>query len=547
MGLRSRGKYLILITIFGSFSLLVLQSRTGEIDGNFQTYESRLEELRNRLQSTERQNQARAVELHHLQQQLKRVAEAAANSSAARDASVDPIISQLNAAGTNTTNFLHLPSVLHYMPHLQKKPHGLRPALQLSQGNTGVSIVIGVPTIKREVETYLMETLHSLVNGLSQEEKLECLIVVFIAEVDKDYVMRESAKIEKEFREEVGSGLIEVISPPPEYYPDLNNLKETFGDTAERVKWRTKQNLDFSFLMLYCRMRGTYYVQLEDDIVAVPGYLTTMKNFAMQQSTKDWLLLEFSSLGFIGKLFKSSDLNMVVEFFLMFHMEKPIDWLLDHILYVKVCNPEKDPKHCQRQKAGFRIRYKPSLFQHIGLHSSLKGKLQKLKDRDFKKGMKLPSHTNPSAEVSSSIRHYLRYTLDKAYVGQDIFWGTTPTAGDQVKFHFTTPVVIEQYRFISGNTENPGDKFFNTTVEVLPSYHKEKKEGILEKGEDGGDPSLSRTEDGFIQVGKFEDGRAMGNIDEKIGAIQEMRLRVLSESKNWVILSEIHIVAKKSR
>lgn len=53
----------------------------GEMDGNYQSYESRLEELRNRLQSTERQNQARAVELHHLQQQLRRVAEVTGNSS----------------------------------------------------------------------------------------------------------------------------------------------------------------------------------------------------------------------------------------------------------------------------------------------------------------------------------------------------------------------------------------------------------------------------------------------------------------------------------
>ena len=26
----------------------------------------------------------------------------------------------------------------------------------------------------------------------------------------------------------------------------------------------------------------------------------------------------------------------------MFYQDKPIDWLLDHFLYVKVCNPEKD-------------------------------------------------------------------------------------------------------------------------------------------------------------------------------------------------------------
>ncbi len=33
---------------------------------------------------------------------------------------------------------------------------------------------------------------------------------------------------------------------------------------------------------------------------------------------------------------------MIVEFFLMFFKDKPIDWLLDHLLYVKICNPEKD-------------------------------------------------------------------------------------------------------------------------------------------------------------------------------------------------------------
>lgn len=43
-----------------------------------------------------------------------------------------------------------------------------------------------------------------------------------------------------------------------------------------------------------------------------------------------------------GKLFKSKDLPLIVEFFLMFYKDKPIDWLLDHLLWVKVCNPEKD-------------------------------------------------------------------------------------------------------------------------------------------------------------------------------------------------------------
>lgn len=44
----------------------------------------------------------------------------------------------------------------------------------------------------------------------------------------------------------------------------------------------------------------------------------------------------------LGKMFQAPDLNLIVEFIFMFYKEKPIDWLLDHILWVKVCNPEKD-------------------------------------------------------------------------------------------------------------------------------------------------------------------------------------------------------------
>lgn len=35
--------------------------------------------------------------------------------------------------------------------------------------------------------------------------------------------------------------------------------------------------------------------------------------------------------------------------------------------------------HCEKEKARLRIRAKPSLFQHMGLHSSLSGKIQNLK------------------------------------------------------------------------------------------------------------------------------------------------------------------------
>lgn len=35
--------------------------------------------------------------------------------------------------------------------------------------------------------------------------------------------------------------------------------------------------------------------------MARPNYFTTMKNFALQQPSEDWMILEFSQLGFIGE------------------------------------------------------------------------------------------------------------------------------------------------------------------------------------------------------------------------------------------------------
>ena len=46
-----------------------------------------------------------------------------------------------------------------------------------------VSIVMGIPTIKRERDSYLLQTLESLLSNLDEMEQDDCLIVVFVGEV----------------------------------------------------------------------------------------------------------------------------------------------------------------------------------------------------------------------------------------------------------------------------------------------------------------------------------------------------------------------------
>nr|XP_008532121.1 PREDICTED: alpha-1,3-mannosyl-glycoprotein 4-beta-N-acetylglucosaminyltransferase B [Equus przewalskii] len=515
--------------------------RTGDV---VDVYQREFLALRDRLHAAEQESLKRSKELNLVLDEIKR---AVSERQALRDGdgnrtwgrlTEDPRLKPWNVSHKHV---LHLPTVFHHLPHLLAKESSLQPAVRVGQGRTGVSVVMGIPSVRREVHSYLTDTLHSLISELSPQEKEDSVIVVLIAETDPQYTSVVTENIKALFPTEIHSGLLEVISPSPHFYPDFSLTREVEGSELQRPllahRWRTKQNLDYCFLMMYAQSKGIYYVQLEDDIVAKPNYLSTMKNFALQQPSDDWMILEFSQLGFIGKMFKSLDLSLIVEFILMFYRDKPIDWLLDHILWVKVCNPEKDAKHCDRQKANLRIRFKPSLFQHVGTHSSLAGKIQKLKDKDFGKQALRKEHVNPPAEVSTSLKTYQHFTLEKAYLREDFFWAFTPAAGDFIRFRFFQPLRLERFFFRSGNIEHPEDKLFNTSVEVLPFDNPQSDKEALQEDRSA-TLRYPRSPDGYLQIGSFYKGVAEGEVDPAFGPLEALRLSIQTDSPVWVILSE---------
>ncbi|ETE68938.1 Alpha-1,3-mannosyl-glycoprotein 4-beta-N-acetylglucosaminyltransferase A, partial [Ophiophagus hannah] len=450
-------------------------------------YQREFHALKERLRIAEHRTLQRSSELNTILEQFRQAVAETNGSKDALSSVSDETLKLLNEL-TNRRS-LQVPNIYYHLPHLLKNEGSLRPSVHVGLGRTGV---MGIPTVKRKVKSYLTETLHSLIDKLSPEEKLDCVMIVFIGETELDYVNGVVANLEKEFSTEIRSGLVEIIAPPAFYYPDMKNLKETFGDSKER---------------------------LEDDIVVKQNYFSTIKNFALQLSSEDWMILEFSQLGFIGKMFQSPDITLIVEFILMFYKEKPIDWLLDHILWVKVCNPEKDAKHCDRQKSNLRIRFRPSLFQHVGLHSSLEGKIQKLTDKDFLKPLLHKIHVNPPAEVSTTLKVYQGHALEKAYMGEDFFWAITPVAGDYILFLFH-----------SGNPEHPGDILVNTTVEVLPLRNKEL---VLSK-----ETKEKRLEDGYFRIGKFENGIAEGIVSPNLNPVTAVRLFIIQNSSVWAIINE---------
>jgi len=407
----------------------------------------------------------------------------------------------------------------------------LQPAFKVSKERAQVSIVIGIPTVKREFQSYLIPTLTSVFENMNENEMQDSLVVVFIAETDPDNVYQVMSEIQSQFSKYMEDGALDVISPPSEYYPDMTSLRKTLGDDMERVAWRSKQALDFAFLMMYCQSKATFYVQLEDDVLTKNGYMGIMKNTALERISKkqNFFVLDFCQLGFIGKMFRSADLPWLVQFFIMFYNDQPVDWLLENILRSKVCKLDQDAKKCKKEKDKLWIHYKPSLFQHIGTHSSLKGKIQKLKDRQFGRVSLYKGHRNPPAEIDSPIKHYKHYSLERAYRGDTFFWGLVPQKGDKIVFRFKPPVILEMYKLVTGNLEHPSDRFLNTTCQI-----KLQDVGIATKFN-------AKDANGWIYAGEFNNfGVAEGQLGAKYGPIAAFRLNVGTSSENWAILSEIY-------
>uniref|UniRef100_A0AAV2KDB2 MGAT4 A/B/C C-terminal domain-containing protein n=1 Tax=Knipowitschia caucasica TaxID=637954 RepID=A0AAV2KDB2_KNICA len=99
---------------------------------------------------------------------------------------------------------------------------------------------------------------------------------------------------------------------------------------------------------------------------------------------------------------------------------------------------------------------------------------------------------------------------------------------------------MSRFFFRSGNIEHPGDKLFNTTVEVLPFDNLQAEKEALTDGKDK-TPKYHRTEDGFYRIAWFHGGVCEGEVEPSFGPLEAIRLTVVTDSPVWVILSEIFI------
>ncbi|KAM4611130.1 alpha-1,3-mannosyl-glycoprotein 4-beta-N-acetylglucosaminyltransferase C [Polymixia lowei] len=376
-------------------------------------------------------------------------------------------------------------------------------------------LVVGLASVKREKGSYLLSTLRSLFSQSSPEERSSMVVVVLLADFNADWREATVGEIKAEFTSELDQGQLLVLHVPQQYYPPLSGLKRNFNDAPSRVSFRSKQNVDYSFLIHYSLHLSQYYLQLEDDISSARNFLSSIRRHIQEQEDKSvtWATLEFSSLGYIGKLYQSAHLPLLARFLFLFYQEMPCDWLLTHF------------RQLLTQKE--QILLKPSLFQHMGTFSSFQGTYNKLKDKDFE----AEGYSNPSADVYSDISVYKDHIPRLAWAaGDGYFWGRSPEKGNYLTVVLRAPTIVTGITVETGL--NGKDLLYSAVIELGHDVH------TTEKGEKS---CMEFRSLGNIKDGKFE----MQEVDKEYGSTSScVRIQVTDKHTDWVAIQKIRITTK---
>ena len=222
-------------------------------------------------------------------------------------------------------------------------------------------LTIGIPVVGRPDVgiDYFKLTMSSVTQEMTSTNTT---ILVFMSESNHTVQQEIQEFLRTRYQGYIDDGRLHICVVDSRAYQEIKSVHAKTNDNVQRIKWRSKQTLDYAVMFQIASKYSQYYMQLEDDVICEKGIMNDIRMFIDAQENDEWTLLEFTQQGFIGKLLKSEDLPYFARYFWMFYQQVPVDWLL--LRYRGIF------KHR-------RIFQGRTLFHHIGLISSLDGQRRK--------------------------------------------------------------------------------------------------------------------------------------------------------------------------
>ena len=385
-------------------------------------------------------------------------------------------------------------------------------------------LTIGISSIARpHGDNYLVRTIEGLINHTSDEERREIFVVIFLADFDEAAKSTSLMELSSRFRKYIYQSFIRVIFAPNEFYPELSNIKTKFHDNPQRIFWRSKQNVDFAFLMCYCHGLSQYYLHLEDDVLPSPSFYPKLRDFISSVKTP-WPILDACFMGHLAKLYHANELENLATFFYLMYDEMPVDWLIAFWRKIKYDGPYYQA-----------FIFPPaSLFQHIGSHSSFAE--NKGRDTSASREIYFDQYDikykglNPSATISSQMTSSYGHPQDAYNRGYGYFWTKVVKKSDFITVRFTPAVCIRKVFVDTGSYIAPDD-FLQSAV-LQASFNNKNEQQANANG--------TETCTVFETIGNFLQGKVEVTLNENKNTTC-LRVLVTESQTNWVFFREIDV------
>lgn len=256
-------------------------------------------------------------------------------------------------------------------------------------------------------------------------------------------------------------------------------------------------------------------MNLEDDVVPAKHFVNETLKFAAERDAKreEWSSLQFSNYLSIGRFYRCSDLNRLVELILLSFTRQPVDFIMHHFDVLQMADHFRE------------FRRTPPLIEHVGAKStidveSIRAKITR-KYEAFKKA-------NPKAELTTNMTQWLNYSIEAAYRPNrgHFFWARQFSCGDVVDINFKRGLAVK-------------------AVYVVTGFDPEEERAGTDRLTDG---SLFAAKDEhcnawtLVSRGVDAAGKMVANDTNGMSQTRCLRLQVLKGTSDWLVIRLMRVM-----
>ncbi|XP_037352620.1 alpha-1,3-mannosyl-glycoprotein 4-beta-N-acetylglucosaminyltransferase-like protein MGAT4E [Talpa occidentalis] len=308
-------------------------------------------------------------------------------------------------------------------------------------------LTVGISSVRHPSESYLLDTLKSLFEG-STESELNCIVVlVHLSVPDSELLGQVIANIQSLFKAHLEAHRLLVIqghlgaSPPP---GDLKSARNSSHCEA----LYSRQKVSYSLLMNFAINISEYFLMLEDNIRCAPKFVSTIYWTLLAWKDLPWVILEFSSLSFSGKVFHTHDLHRLASFFLLLQRDIPTHSLLSEF---QLLLAQSVP-----------IRFSPSVFYHWDNYSVFQDTCFPVQEEKI-----FGEPDNPSASVLTDMMTISNIIPDYAYfLNKECFSTLDAVRGNYLTVVFERPQNVIRIEVLTGSEEQKQYQMQHGQVEL---------------------------------------------------------------------------------